>query len=165
VPSFLAGTLHEHNLAVAGAISAGIFLVATATQLSFHQVSPSQALRVGLLLLMVGLALIELGLWTGLLAVLLGGTFFGGLAVGFTFMGAAATANILASPERRGRVLATFFCCAYAGISGPAVGVGIATDSISVTSATIVCAIAVAAIALLTLIPVIAGRANVESAR
>jgi predicted MFS family arabinose efflux permease len=163
VPSFLAGTLHEHNLAIAGAVSAGIFLVATATQLSFHRVSPSRAIVIGLLFLLVGLSLIELGLWTGVLGVLLAGTLFGGLAVGFTLMGAAATANILASPERRGRVLATFFCCAYAGISCPAVAVGIATDSVSVTSATLVCAIAIGGIALLTMIPVITGRARVES--
>jgi MFS family permease len=164
VPSFLAGSLHEHNLAIAGAVSAGIFLVATVTQLSFHQVSPSGAIEVGLVLLLIGLALIELGLWTGSLGVLLSGTFFGGLAVGFGLMGAAATANILASPERRGQVLATFFCCAYAGLSCPALGVGIATDSVSVTTATLVCAVAIGAISVVTIIPFLTGRARAESA-
>jgi MFS family permease len=165
VPSFLAGSLHEHNLAAAGAVSAAIFIVATATQLSFHQVSPRRAIETGLVLLLAGLALIELGLWTGLLGVLLGGTLFGGLAVGFAFMGAAASANILASPDRRGQVLATFFCCAYAGLSCPALGVGIATDSVSVTSATLVCAIVIGVIAICTVIPFLAGRARVESTR
>jgi predicted MFS family arabinose efflux permease len=164
VPSFLAGPLHEHNLAVAGTVSAAIFIVATATQLSFHQVSPRRAIEVGLVLLLTGVALIELGLWTGLFGVLLGGTLFGGLAAGFAFMGAAATANILASPERRGQVLATFFCCAYAGLSCPALGVGIATDSVSVTRATLVCAIAIGAIAIATVVPFLTGRARVESA-
>jgi MFS family permease len=164
VPSFLAASLHEHNLAIAGSISAAIFVVATATQLSFHQVSPRRAIEVGLALLLIGLALIELGLWTGVLGVLLAGTLFGGLAVGFAFMGAAATANILASPDRRGQVLATFFCCAYAGLSCPALGVGVATDSVSVTSATLVCAIVIGGIAIGTAVPFLAGRARAEGA-
>ena len=162
VPSFLAGSLHEHNLAVAGAISAGIFLAATVTQLTFHNISPVRALLLGLTLLLAGLAFIELGLWTGTLAILLCGTAFGGLAVGFTFMGAAATANVLATPERRGQVLAAFFCCAYLGISGPAVGVGIATDTVSVTHATLVCSIAVASVAVLVASAVLTGRARVS---
>ncbi len=148
VPSFLAGSLHEHNLAVAGAISASIFLVATATQLAFHSVTPKFAVRLGLGLLLVGLALIELGLWSGVLATLLVGTLFGGLAVGFAFMGSAASVNVLTPPAQRGQVLATFFCCAYAGLSCPALGVGIATDSVSATSATLVCAITIAAVAV-----------------
>jgi MFS family permease len=164
IPSFLAGSLHEHNLAVAGAVSAAIFLVATATQLSFHQISPSRAIMAGLVLLLAGLALIELGLWTGSLGALLGGTFFGGLAVGFAFMGAAATVNLLASPEHRGQVLATFFCCAYAGLSCPPLGVGIATDSISVTAATLTCTIVISAISIATVIPFLTGRTGVDAA-
>jgi MFS family permease len=164
IPSFLAGSLHEHNLAIAGAVSAAIFLIATATQLSFHQVSPSRAIVAGLALLLAGLALIELGLWAGSLGALLGGTFFGGLAVGFAFMGAAATVNLLASPEHRGQVLATFFCCAYAGLSCPALGVGIATDSISVTVATLACAIVISAISVITVIPFLTGRTRASAA-
>jgi len=163
VPSFLAGPLHEHNLAIAGAISAAIFLVATATQVTFHQVSPASAIKAGLALLLAGLALVELGLWTGSLGVLLGGTLLGGLAVGFAFMGAAAIASMLAPPERRGQVMATFFCCAYAGLSCPALGVGIATDSVSATDATLACAIAIAGIAIATVIPFLAGRAIGEN--
>jgi MFS family permease len=164
VPTFLAGSVHENNLAIAGAVSAAIFLVATATQLSFHQVSPGKAIVVGLSLLLAGLALIELGLWTGLLGILLGGTIFSGLAVGFTFMGAAATANILASPARRGQVLATFFCCGYVGVSCPALGVGIATDSVSVTAATLACATAIGALAIVTMIPFLTRRERADVA-
>ena len=164
VPSFLAGSLHEHNLAVAGTVSAAIFLVATATQLSFHRVTPGRAINAGLALLLAGLALIELGLWTGDLGVLLVGTLGGGLAVGFAFMGAAATVDLLASPERRGQVLATFFCCAYAGLSCPALAVGIATDSVSVTSATLACAVAIGVISIATMIPFLTGRARADTA-
>jgi MFS family permease len=161
VPSFLAVSLHEHNLAIAGAISSAIFLVATLTQLSFHRVTPPRALQLGIVILLGGLAFIELGLWSGTLGVLLVGTLLAGLAVGFTLMGSAATANLLAPPERRGQIMATFFCCAYVGLSCPAVGVGIATDSVSVTHATLVATIVVAALALATLGPVATGRAAV----
>ena len=103
VPSFLASSLHEQNHAIAGAIVAAIFLTATATQLVLFRVSPTDALSAGLLVLLVGLALIELGLWTGSLGVFLGGTVVSGLAIGLSFMGSVATVNRIAAPEQRGR--------------------------------------------------------------
>jgi hypothetical protein len=50
VAAALAGSLHEHNLAIAGA-----------TRLSLHRISRSRAIVAGLVLLLGGLALIELG--------------------------------------------------------------------------------------------------------
>lgn len=146
MPSFLGSSLHEHSLSVAGAITAAIFLVATAAQLAFHTIPPTRALVVGPAGLLVSLAFIELALWEGNLALMLIGTLVGGFAVGFTMMGSIATVNLISSPQQRAQVMATYFMCAYAGLTIPAVAVGIATDSVSVPHATLVCAIAIAAI-------------------
>jgi MFS family permease len=148
VPSFLRSGLHVRNHAVAGLIVSMIFVVGTITQLLLFRISPKQALTSGLLLLLVGLALIELGLWNASLAIFIGGTIAGGLAVGLLFMGSLAIVNQIAEPERRAQVLATYFVCTYAGLAVPAITVGEATDSIGANKATLVCAIAIAVLAL-----------------
>jgi MFS family permease len=149
VPSFLRSGLHERNHAVAGLIVSMIFFVGMITQLLLFRISPMQALSSGLILLLVGLALIELGLWDASLAILIGGTIAGGLAVGLLFMGSLAIVNQIAEPDRRAQVLATYFVCTYAGLAVPAIAVGEAADSIGANKATLVCAIAIAALALL----------------
>ena len=154
VPSFLAGSLHEHNHAIAGAISAGIFLTAVVSQLALHNLSPRTALTFGLLLLLVSLALIELALWDGHLSVFLAGTLAGGLAAGLSFMGGIATVNILAEPKHRAQAVAAFFSCAFAGLTIPSVAVGLSSESIGTKDATLYCAIVIGVLATLALLAV-----------
>jgi MFS family permease len=151
VPSFLETGLHERNHAVAGAIVCTIFYVATATQLLLFRLTPNQALAAGLPLLLVGLALIELGLWNGSLPVFIAGTVTGGAAVGLTFMGSLAVVNRVAEPERRAQILAAYFVANYAGIALPSIAVGEAVASLGADDATLYCAIAVAVLALTVL--------------
>jgi len=151
VPSFLAGSLHEHNHAIAGAISAGIFLTAVVSQLALHTLSPRTALTFGLLLLVVSLGLIELALWDGHLSVFLAGTVTGGLAAGLSFMGGIATVNLLAEPQHRAQAVAAFFSCAFAGLTIPSVAVGLSSESLGTKDATLYCAIVIGALATLAL--------------
>jgi MFS family permease len=151
VPSFLGSSLHEHNHAIAGAIAAAIFLIAVIAQLVLHRMSPPAALTAGVLTLLIGLALIELGLWSDSLAVFLVGTFAGGVAAGLAFMGGIATVNQIAAPEHRASVVAAFLTCAFAGLAIPAVVVGLASESLGTDDATLYCAIVIAALALVAL--------------
>ena len=151
VPSFLAGSLHEHNHAIAGAISAGIFLIAVLSQLALHGISPRTALTLGLGLLLVSLTLIELALWDGSLAVFLCGTVTGGLAAGLAFMGGIATVNRIAEPEHRAQAVAAFLASAFAGLTVPAVAVGLSSESIGTKDATLYCSIVVGALAVVAL--------------
>jgi MFS family permease len=152
VPSFLRSGLHERNHAVAGLIVSMIFFVATITQLLLFRISPRQALSWGLPVLLVGLALIELGLWDTSLGIFVAGTIAGGVAVGLLFMGSLAIVNQIAEPDRRAQVLAAYFVCTYAGLAVPAIAVGEAIDSIGANRATLYCAIVTAALAFLALI-------------
>jgi MFS family permease len=147
VPSFLADSLHERNHAIAGGVAAAVFLTATAAQLALNGMTPQGALRVGLPLVIAGLGLVELALWTASFAVLACGTIASGAGCGLSFMGATAIVNQIAPPERRAEVLAAYFACAYAGVAIPAVAVGVLSDEIGVRDATLTCALATAALA------------------
>jgi MFS family permease len=151
VPSFLAGSLHEHNHAIAGAISAAIFLIAVIAQLLLHRFTPRTALTVGMLMLLVSLGLIELALWDGSLAAFLAGTIAGGLAAGLAFMGGIATVNLIAEPQHRAQVVAAFLSCAFAGLTIPSVSVGLASQSLGTKHATLYCAIVIGTLAVTAL--------------
>lgn len=151
VPSFLAGSLHEHNHAIAGAISAGIFLIAVLSQLVLHGLTPRSALTSGVSLLLVSLALIELALWDGKLGVFLAGTVTGGFAAGLAFMGGIATVNRIAEPEHRAQAVAAFLASAFAGLTIPAVAVGLSSESIGTKHATLYCSIVIGTLALIAL--------------
>lgn len=151
VPSFLSDSLHEHNHAVAGAVSSMIFIVAALSQLLLHRVSPRTALQTGLAMLLTSLALIELALWDGSLYVFLAGTVAGAIATGVTFMGGLATTNLIAQPEHRAQTVSAFFASAYAGITIPVLAIGIATESIGTKLATLYFAIAISGLAVIVL--------------
>jgi len=151
VPSFLAGSLHERNHAIAGAISGAIFLVAVVAQLLFHSFSPRRALTGGMSVLLISLALVELALWDGSIGIFLVGTVASGMAAGLTFMGGIATVNLIAEPEHRAQVVAAFLCSAYAGLAIPAVAVGLSSQSIGVEHSTLYTAIVIAVLATIAL--------------
>ena len=165
VPSFLAGSLHEHNHAIAGAVSAAIFLTAVITQLLLHRLTPGTALTVGLTMLLASLALIEIALWDGSLAVFLAGTAAGGLAAGLAFMGGIATVNLIAEPQPRAQVVAAWLACAFAGLTIPSVSVGLASQSLGTKHATLYCAIVIAALAVVPLTAIRRGQDVTEGAR
>jgi hypothetical protein len=105
-------------------------MVAVVSQLLLHSLTPRTALTAAVSMLLVSLALIELALWGGSLAVFLGGTAAGGLAAGLAFMGGIATINLIAEPEHRAQTVAAFLSCAFAGLAIPSVAVGLASQSI-----------------------------------
>jgi MFS family permease len=162
VPSFLRSGLHERNHAVAGVIVSMMFFVGALTQLILSRISPRQALSWGLPALLVALTLIEVALWGASLGILVAGTIAGGVAVGLLFMGSLAIVNQIAEPERRAQVLAAYFLCTYAGLAVPAIAVGKATDWVGADKATLYCAVAIAALALLALQTLLRHRESVE---
>jgi MFS family permease len=165
VPSFLASSLHERNHAIAGSISAAIFFVAVIAQLLLHRFTPRTALTVGMSMLLVSLALIELALWGGSLGVFLAGTLAGGVATGLAFMGGIATVNVIAEPEHRAEVVAAFLSCAFAGLTIPSVSVGVASQSIGTKQATLYCAIVIGALAVVALTAIRRGQDVTEASR
>jgi MFS family permease len=143
VPSFLGQDLHQSNHAVAGLVVFLLFAVATTAQLLLHRITSRQALLLGFVWLVLGLALFLYGLDTASLTPFIGGTICAGVGAGLALMGSLATANRIAPPEHRAEIMSGFFLAVYAGLAVPALGVGIAAQHVGFFRATLVCGILV----------------------
>ena len=105
----------------------------------------------GLATLLVALALVVAGLSAASMALFIAGTIVGGVGVGGAFLGSLATANRLAPAAERGRVLSTYFVFCYIGQAIPVIGVGFASADVGDFRAVLVCAIALAAVSVLSM--------------
>jgi MFS family permease len=148
VPSFLGNVLHQHNLAVAGAVVFLVFACAAATQVALGRHATPRVVVIGLGGFLVALALIVLGLSDASLGVFLAGAVVGGVAVGAVFLGSLATANLLAPAAERGRVVSSYFLLCYIGLTIPVVAVGISAQHVGDFRATLVCAIVLSVLAV-----------------
>jgi hypothetical protein len=130
-PSFLAGTLHQHSHAVAGAVIFATFASAAAIQLAMSRAGLSTTLRTAPFILIPGLALLAAGMWTASFALFVTGGIVVGAGAALAFRGGLTAAASTAPPESRAEVLAAFFLGAYIGLSIPVVILGIATQYVS----------------------------------
>ena len=158
VPSFLGQELHEGNHAVAGLVVFVLFSVATLAQLVLHRITSRHALLAGFVSLLVGLGLLMLGLDIVSIDVFVAGIVCAGAGVGLVLMGAIATVNRVATPERRGEIMSAFFVASYTGLAIPAVAVGIASQHVGFFNATLVCSIALSTLLCLVGIRLSGGR-------
>jgi len=154
-PSFLSSTLHEPNLIVAGVVVFLLFGTASAAQVLLHTLTTRTARLAGRSLLLLALALIELGLGLPSLALFLAGTVIGGLGIGLAFMGSLAAINQVAPPKQRAALVSAFFVAAYIGVSVPVVGVGLLAQGTNLFVASICLAAVIALLLLLTLAAVL----------
>ncbi len=151
VPTFLGGVLHQSSHAVAGAVVFLAFAVGTCTQLAASRLPSRPVMLAGLTVFLAALALIVAGLSAASLPVFLAGTVVSGVAVGAVFMGSLAVANRLAPAEIRGQVISTYFVFAYVGLTVPVIAVGFGSQAFGDFRATLVCAVVLAAIALMSM--------------
>jgi MFS family permease len=148
VPTFLGSVLHDTSHAVAGAVVFLAFGIAACTQLAGSRLPSRRVVLAGLTVLPAALALIVAGLSAASMPLFLAGTVVSGVAVGAAFMGSLATANRLAPAQTRGQVISTFFVFAYVGLAVPVVAVGFGAQAFGDFRATLVCAVALAAISV-----------------
>jgi len=154
-PPFLRNTLHEPNLIVAGVVVFLLFGTASAAQVVLHTLTMRTARLAGRSLLLLALALIELGLGLSSLALFLAGTVIGGLRIGLAFMGSLAAINQVVPPEQRTALVSAFFVAAYGGVSVPVVGVGLLAQGTNLLVASLCLAAVIALLLLLTLAAVL----------
>lgn len=127
-PTFLAGTLHHTSRILAGAVTFAVFIAGAISQVVFVRMARPHQLRLGLILMSLGLVAVATGGLIPTLVLFVLGGMVAGAGVGLVFRGAVATAASLADPSSRGEVLAALFLIAYAGLVVPvlAIGLGIA---------------------------------------
>jgi MFS family permease len=124
-PTFLAGTLHQTSRLLAGLVTFGVFVASAASQAVFVRLTRRHQLRLGLVLMSVGLVGVAIGGLVPSLWLFVAGGVVGGAGLGLVFRGSVATAASLADPGSRGEVLAALFLTAYAGLAVPALAIGV----------------------------------------
>ncbi|MFJ4222490.1 MFS transporter [Curtobacterium luteum] len=125
-PTFLGTTFHVADRLAAGATTFGVFAASAVCQLVFARLSQRAQIRLGVELLVGGLAVLAVAAVLLQVAGFIGGGVVAGAGVGLLFRASIASAGALVGPERRGGVLAATFLIAYAGLTVPVVAVGAA---------------------------------------
>jgi MFS family permease len=145
------GLLGHHNPLLTGVVVFVVFAASALGQLVSIRVPARPALLVGTGLLVVGTAVIGLGIGNESLAVLVVGGIVAGLGQGCSFR-AALGAIVGASPsEQRAAVSSSFFAVCYVGISLPVVGIGASSDAIGLQKTAVIFAVAIAVLSSIAL--------------
>jgi MFS family permease len=147
-PSLLAGVLHNDSHAVAGAVTFAVFGSAAAAQVLFGRFSVRAQVGLGLAAVLPGLGLVTASVWAASLPMLLAGGILAGAGAGTAFRGLVATVIGITPKHARGEGLAGLFLGSYLGIAVPVVGLGIATQYLSMQVSVLGLAVALTAVIL-----------------
>ena len=150
-PSFLYEVLHDHNIFVAGLLVAVLFSATTVAPLAAARLSRMRTNSLGTTALIVGLALVLIGLGSASLTAFFVGIVIVGLGTGSIFVSSLALINRCAPAEHRGEVVSAFFVMAYTALTLSVIGVGIASVHIGVLTSTEVLSAGVVVLAVATL--------------
>jgi len=146
--TFLSSVLHRDSTALAGITIFAAFAFGTGTQLLVASWPARRALILGIPFLLAGLTIMVIAAWLSAPSLAL---FLAAAAVTGTGMGAVIRATLgivfaISPPERRAETVSGFFLAGYIALSLPVIGVGIALQHVSLRTALLGFAIALAAI-------------------
>ncbi|MFN2560776.1 MAG: MFS transporter [Jatrophihabitans sp.] len=149
------GLLGHHNPLLTGVVVFVVFAASAVGQLVSIRFRARPALLGGTCLLVVGTAVIGLGIGTRSLPILVAGGLVAGLGQGCSFRSALG-AIVGASPgEQRAAVSSSFFAVCYVGISLPVVGIGASSDAIGLQKTAVSFAVAIAVLGAIALISLV----------
>jgi MFS family permease len=147
-PGFIAQTLGDGSHALAGLAAFVVFGAAALAQIAVSRAATRRQLRVGLTTLILGLVLVTIAVWLPSLTLFLLGGALAGAGAGAAFKGSISTVIAIAPPVARGETLAGLFLAAYFGIAVPVLGLGVATQIVSVQIAVLGFAAVLVAVAV-----------------
>ncbi|MGQ4384837.1 MFS transporter [Streptomyces sp. SAS_270] len=134
-PGFVAGTLHHPSRALAGGIVFAVFGGAALAQTLTNRLPAPAKRALGLLAQATGVVTVVIGMHTADLATFLVGGVVAGIGAGVLFKAAVGTVVAMAAPAKRGEALAGLFFLSYLGLIIPALGLGLATLTVTATTA------------------------------
>ncbi len=134
-PGFLAGTLDDRSHALAGVAAFIVFGAAALAQIGTSRTQLRRQLGFGLSLLIIGLILVTVAVWSPSLALLLLGGALAGAGAGAVFKGGISTVLGIAPDAAKGEALAGLFLAAYLGLAVPVIALGFATQAFSARTA------------------------------
>ncbi len=127
-PSFIGGTLGHPARILAGVVVLLVFGAAALVQSLLATAGPGRQVVIGLVTMAVSLPLLAVSVWFPDLALFLIGGTIAGAGAGVLFRGCVSTVAGMADPQHRGEALAGLFLMAYAGLTVPVIGLGIAVQ-------------------------------------
>jgi predicted MFS family arabinose efflux permease len=145
------GLLGHHNPLLTGVVVFVVFAASAVGQLASIRVPARPALLVGTGLLVVGTAVIGLGIGNKSLAVLIAGGVVTGLGQGCSLRSALGAILGAGPSEQRAAVSSSFFAVCYVGISLPVVGIGASSDAIGLQKTAVIFAGAIAVLSAIAL--------------
>ena len=151
VPGLLRQGLHQPNLAVAGAVTGGMFLVASVT-VALVEVPPIAGVIVGLGLLIPGVGMMVLAEHVRLMAWLVVASVVIGVAAGLGYRFGLEMVNEMAPDDRRSELVSGYLIVCYGAISLPVIGIGVVTAASSAMLADTIFGVLVAVLAIAALV-------------
>jgi MFS family permease len=136
-PAIIGELHHTQNHAIGGLFVFLVCFCASIVQWALRDVSTRSTVVGGASLLTVGSVITAIAVSNGSLDGLLFGSVLVGLGFGGAFMGALRALAAVIPPAHRASVMAAFFVVAYASISIPAIGAGVASVHVGLESAVV----------------------------
>jgi predicted MFS family arabinose efflux permease len=134
-PIVMTTLFHSGSRVMAGLAALLAFGSAAAAQIPLHRVAARRQLTIGLAVMAAGVVVLVLAVHLSLLALFLAGGAVSGAGAGIAFKGSMTTVLATAAANRRGETAAALFLSAYAGLTVPVLGLGLAAQSLPVTVA------------------------------
>jgi hypothetical protein len=134
-PGFVAGALHHPSRLLAGVVAFLVFGAGVTSQAVTGALDPRRRFGVGLVAQAAGVLVLAAGMQLPSLGLFLAGGVIAGAGSGLIFKTAVGTVAAAAAPAVRGEALAGLFLIGYVGLIGPVLGIGVATQLVTVTTA------------------------------
>ncbi|HEX7709776.1 MAG TPA: MFS transporter [Sphingomonadaceae bacterium] len=157
-PTTIRVDLDVTDRALAAAIVAELFVIATLVIFATRQLAARTVMLGGLAAVPVGMALLVAAQQSGSILLMHLGTVFCGIAGALGYRGGLAVVNLLAPPDRRAELASAFFICCFCGNALPIIGVGALSQATSPHLADAAFAVVVSAIAGAALLVARSGR-------
>ncbi|GAA5177469.1 MULTISPECIES: MFS transporter [Halomonadaceae] len=129
-PAFMQQVLGQSNLALIGLVAGSVFFASTLGQLMQGRLPAAWRLPLGCAVVIVGAALVGLGIALATMGLFLGGALIAGFGQGIGFRAGLGAIAAASPADQRGSVTSTFFVIAYVALSIPVVGIGLVSRSI-----------------------------------
>ena len=150
-PSLLRRDMDMTNLAVGGAVVAGLFLSAAITAVATSGMKARTAMLSGAALLIGAVAALVTAQMLQSLLLLAIGASLTGIAAALGYRGSLQVINEIAPKERRAEVISSFKIVCFVGNSVPVIGVGVLSSAYSPAVATLSLAAVTSLLALIAL--------------
>jgi MFS transporter len=134
-PGFVAGALHHPSRLLAGTVAFLVFGAGVASQAVTGKLDPRRRFGLGLVAQAAGVLVLAAGMQLPSLGLFLAGGMMAGAGSGLLFKTAVGRVAAAAEPAVRGEALAGLFLIGYLGLIGPVLGIGVATQFVTVTTA------------------------------